>query len=551
MWEQALEMEVGQGQQAESALYRSRAQFQGWLEKLPVGAYICDSKGLITYFNPSAVQLWGRTPKLHDPVDRFCGSFKLFSSEGLPLDHDQCWMALALKTNEAYNGHEIMIERPDGKRLTVLAYANPIHDESGKLLGAVNVLVDITERKQAELKERLLAEVNQLLTTSLDYKTTLSNLTQVIVPSLADWCVVDVIGEDDMIQRLVVVHKDPAKAALAVQLQNNYPAIDPQGEHTIARMMRRGASWFDAKVSESRLAAEARDTAHLRLLQGLGFASEMVIPLMARGRTLGALTLVRMSLERPYEPADLALAEEIARRAAVAIDNARLYEAEQKARIEAEATQQRLALLAEMRERNRLAQELHDTVAQALGYLNLKLAMTNTLLDEGQIEATKANLQELKNVVSETYTDVREEIFNLRAKVQSGMDFMEVLNRYIDKYRRFYKLDIQLVQEADQALFEFPAEVTSQLVRTIQEALINIRKHARVNTAIIRLSQENGQLCISIEDQGQGFDLSRLKEKTSSFGLQIMRERVESVGGSLEIDTAPGQSTRIILHYKA
>jgi two-component system sensor histidine kinase DegS len=129
------------------------------------------------------------------------------------------------------------------------------------------------------------------------------------------------------------------------------------------------------------------------------------------------------------------------------------------------------------------------------------------------------------------------------------MNFMEVLHRYIEKYRRFYNLDIHLVQEANPALFEFPAEVTSQLIRVIQEALINVRKHARVNTAVIRLSQENGQLCIRIEDQGQGFDLSCLQEKTASFGLQIMRERVQSVGSSLELETAPGQGTRVTLRY--
>jgi signal transduction histidine kinase len=206
-------------------------------------------------------------------------------------------------------------------------------------------------------------------------------------------------------------------------------------------------------------------------------------------------------------------------------------------------------LLAEMAERNRLAQELHDTVAQTLGYLNLKISLTHSLLDSDGIETAKANLQELKQVVSETYTDVREEIFNLRTKVMLGLSFMEMLQRYIDKYHRFYNLDIHLIQEADPALFDFPPEVGPQLIRTIQEALINIRKHAQVKMATIRLGQERGQVRISIEDDGQGFDPDRIKEKTASFGLQIMRERVESVGGSLEIDTAPGHGTKIILRY--
>lgn len=130
-------------------------RFRGLLEKLPAGAYTCDPHGLITYFNQHAVQLWGRSPRLNDPVDRFCGSFKLYALDGSPISHDQCWMALALKNSLEYNGHEIIIERPDGQRCTTLAYANPISDETGRLVGAVNVLVDISDRKRAEdaLKE--------------------------------------------------------------------------------------------------------------------------------------------------------------------------------------------------------------------------------------------------------------------------------------------------------------------------------------------------------------------------------------------------------------
>ncbi len=125
-------------------------RFRRLLEGLPAGAYTCDAAGLITYFNPQAVELWGRTPKLNHSDDRFCGSFKLFSADGSPIRHDQCWMALALRGSKEYNGYEMLIERPDGNRVTVLAHANPFLDDSGNLLGAVNVLVDITARKRAE-----------------------------------------------------------------------------------------------------------------------------------------------------------------------------------------------------------------------------------------------------------------------------------------------------------------------------------------------------------------------------------------------------------------
>jgi signal transduction histidine kinase len=141
---------LSRGTQSGPLVLNSELRFRALLEKLPAGAYTCDPTGLITYFNQHAAQLWGRSPSLNDPVDRFCGSFKLYAVDGSPILHDQCWMALALKNNLEYNGHEIVIEHADGKRLTALAHANPIHNETGQLLGAVNVLVDISDRKRAE-----------------------------------------------------------------------------------------------------------------------------------------------------------------------------------------------------------------------------------------------------------------------------------------------------------------------------------------------------------------------------------------------------------------
>jgi signal transduction histidine kinase len=279
------------------------------------------------------------------------------------------------------------------------------------------------------------------------------------------------------------------------------------------------------------------------------FRAWAAAPLMVKDRTLGVIGL-SFTDPQVFTPQDRNFLLALAQQCAQALERARLYEVEQQARAEAEANQQRLALLAEMRERNRLAQELHDTVAQTLGYLNLKIGIAENLLADEKIEAAQANLRELKQVIGETYTDVREEIFNLRAKILSGLSFTELLNRYIDKYRRFYNLDIQLIQEVDLAVFDFPPQTTSQLVRIVQEALINIRKHAQVNQAVIRLGEENGQIRISIEDKGRGFDPATIKEKTASFGLQIMRERVESVGGTLEINTVPGQGTQVILRYQ-
>ncbi len=134
-------------------------EFRRLLAKLPAAAYTCDADGLITFFNERAVDLWGREPRLNDPVDRFCGSFKLFSTDGSLIPHHECWMALALRNRRAYDGQEILIERPNGSRWLALAYASPFLGERGDLLGAVNVLVDISDRRQAELARAHLAAI--------------------------------------------------------------------------------------------------------------------------------------------------------------------------------------------------------------------------------------------------------------------------------------------------------------------------------------------------------------------------------------------------------
>ncbi len=121
--------------------------FRSLLESLPAAAYMCDRDGLITYFNARAAEVWGRRPALNDERDRYCGSQRLFSVDGVPIAHDRCWMALALQHDRSYQAQEIVIERPDGSRINVLAHASPVH-VNGEITGAVNILIDFTEKRR-------------------------------------------------------------------------------------------------------------------------------------------------------------------------------------------------------------------------------------------------------------------------------------------------------------------------------------------------------------------------------------------------------------------
>jgi len=261
--------------------------------------------------------------------------------------------------------------------------------------------------------------------------------------------------------------------------------------------------------------------------------SLVIIPLIFKEEVIGVLALGH---HQPgyYSSQHVELAVAFANYVALSLGNNQMH---RKTR--------NLAILAE---RNRLACELHDNVAQSLGYLNLKVAVTSKLLADGQYAEAQANLQELKQVINEAYTDVREEIFNLRAKTSMGLSFLNTLDKYIAKYKEFYNLDIQLTLQTEENQLKFPAEVKEQVIRIIQEALINVRKHAQVDKVAITIKPNQDRIQIMIQDEGQGFAINKLKtaDKTG-FGLEIMQERAKSINGNLEISSKPGKGTRIIL----
>ena len=185
------------------------------------------------------------------------------------------------------------------------------------------------ERKRSAEALRFLSEASAALTSSLDYRATLARVARLAVPQLADWCAVDVREEDGSTHQLAVEHENPEKVAWAHELQQRYPP-DADAPRGVPEVLRSGRSEFYPDVTDEMLVAAARDPEHLRLMRRMSFTSAMVVPLVARGRTLGAITLVSAESGRRYDRADLELAEELARRAALAVDNARLYDEAQK-----------------------------------------------------------------------------------------------------------------------------------------------------------------------------------------------------------------------------
>jgi PAS domain S-box-containing protein len=183
------------------------------------------------------------------------------------------------------------------------------------------------ERERAA-RERLtfIAEASELLSSSLDYSTTLARLARLAVPRLADWCAVDMLGPEGEIERLAVAHEDPAKVRWAYELQERYPPR-PDDLHGVSYVLRTGEPEFIPEISTELLEESIGEDGELReIIDELGLRSAISVPLKARGRTLGALTLIAAETHPPYTPADFELTLELARRAGTAVDHSRLFQ---------------------------------------------------------------------------------------------------------------------------------------------------------------------------------------------------------------------------------
>jgi signal transduction histidine kinase/CheY-like chemotaxis protein len=217
-----------------------------------------------------------------------------------------------------------------------------------------------------------LAEAGPVLASSLDYEITLASVARLVVPRLADWCTVQIVEEGGLPRQIVVAHVDPAKVEWARELERRYPP-DPDSPRGIPAVLRTGQPILAPEITDEQLLAGARDAEHLRILRGLGLKSYMGVPLVARGRTLGAINFVSAESGRRYGPADLALARELARGAALAVDNARLYEEARRAVAEREEAvrlhrhmEERLTLLVEASSRLGCTLQLPDVIAGIL-----------------------------------------------------------------------------------------------------------------------------------------------------------------------------------------
>jgi PAS domain S-box-containing protein len=231
--------------------------------------------------------------------------------------------------------NEFRLRRADGAWRRVSVRAVPVLEADGGVREWVGATTDVTERHRVQEGRDFVAEASRVLASSLDYEQTLRAVAELAVPVLADWCAVDVLTEDGELRRLAVKHTDPEKIRLVEEIEARWPTrLDTP--HGLANVIRTGQPELVPHIPEALLTANAHDDEHLRLVRELGLRSYVCVPLVARGKVLGALSLVYAESGRAYDEADLAVAEELARRAAVSIDNARLFGETEESRAQLE-----------------------------------------------------------------------------------------------------------------------------------------------------------------------------------------------------------------------
>lgn len=205
--------------------------------------------------------------------------------------------------------------------------------------------------------------------------------------------------------------------------------------------------------------------------------------------------------------------------------------------------------MAVSKERQRMARDLHDSVAQSLGYLHLRLAAAEEQMAAGDLGAATGEIPKLRQVACEGYEEARQAIFGLRSLGSSGPGLVPSLTEYLQEWSRQTGVPVDLEVVAPDGV-SVPPVVEVQLIGIIQEAMANVRKHARARRVLFRLAQNGRSARLSVGDDGVGFDPAALEARREpSFGMDTMRERAEAVGAKLVITSSPGRGTTVEVDF--
>ncbi len=381
----------------------SHNQLSVVLQGVADGITVQDRTGKVIYANDAAARLIGYddAQELVDaPPGEIIRKFEIYNEDGQEFPIEQLPNRTAIVEGRAGAATLRFRVRTTGAERWSNLKSTPILNSNGQPELAVSIFQDVTELKRNEQGQRFLAEAGRILANSLDYNQTLTAIAKLAVTNLADWCVVYLVeGEDQLVQRLAVEHVDPDNIKFARELQQRYPD-DPNSSTGVYKVIRTGQAEYYPVITDEMLRISARDEEHYQLISKLQLHAAMVLPLQARDRILGAISLFWAEKHYSYTQYDLELAEELARRAAIALDNARLYQETQLANASLEQrvnqrTAQLQSLIAKLRseisERKKAEEALMENEEMLRSLFDS--APDATILVDEQGKITKANAQ--------------------------------------------------------------------------------------------------------------------------------------------------------------
>lgn len=489
------------------ALRQSEERFRFLADNIPAFVWVAAPDGSLTYANGK----WYEYAGISREDTRQWPLIVLH-----PEDRDiflQRW-ARALAQGEDFE-LEVRCRRHDSVYRWFVVSASPLKGADGKIISWFGVTIDIHEQKQAERGARFLADASAALSEITDYQSTLRRIAGLAVPDFADWCVVDMLRDGDTLQRLAAMHVDPALVPLAFELSRRYP---PRRDLSpVWRAVDTRQSQTDV-CSEETLAESARDEGELELLRALGMRSMIAVPLCCRGSVFGVITFVCGGTERVYTEHEQRVAEYLARRASVAIDNATLYRELQDAH---RRKDEFLATLAhELRNplapiRNALQvmrlTEDPDTVLQARAIMERQLEQMVRLIDD---------LLEVSRITRGQFS-LRTERVDLATVVGNAVDTARPLIEGAG-HKLIMKLPVQPVWlEADPV----------RLAQVFSNLLNNAAKYTeRGGTIWLTAEEHDGRVLVSVRDTGIGIPAEYLSRVFDIF-TQVEQSPMKTQGG--------------------
>lgn len=518
-----------------------RRWLQAVLEQLPAGVIIAEaSSGRTVFSNRRAAQILGRTPPADVVPSEVESDASVFDMAGNVVRVDRLPLMRAAR-GETVTGQDFVVARRDEPSVTVRTNAAPVRDDGGNVMAAIVTFDDITDRRREEEQQRFLAEASKALAESLDQDLALKTIARFAVPHIADWCVIEIAEQGRRpAEPLVVAHVDPAKVEAVRELRRRYPPA-PDAPRGVPQVLRTGRSEIYAEIDDAMLEASAYDAEHARLLRELRLCSAMTVPLVARGRTVGAASFVSAESRRRYDDKDLAMAEEFARRAAMAIDNARL--------------------LHEANEATRLREEVLAIVSHDLRNPLNSIVVGVSVLAQKVTDASTRGRVELIQRAANRMSNLLRSLLDI-ASIQAGRLSIETARVPADSLvREAIEINEPLATDKGIALAHEGAMDgiaiycdRDRLLQVFSNLLGNAIKFCRARESVtVRVAAAAGEVHFAVADTGPGiadselphlfepyWSATRHAKQGTGLGLYIAKGIVEAHGGRIWAESVLG-----------